>query len=93
MKDAQPKKVTELRNLGDNRTIVLYTNDNQVHRKVRDQASPIKTVPYEKEQRGKTVMVGVDVYFRKGHRKWLEENLGVRTEKTGRGYGEKAKNG
>ncbi len=83
MKDVQPKKVTELRNLGDNRTVVLYTNDNQVYRKVRELARPIKTVPYEKEQRGKPVMVGVDVYFLKGDRKWLEENLGVRTRKDG----------
>ena len=68
----------ELRNLGDNRTIVAHTNDNQVYRKLRDSVKPIKIVPYEQEQGGKIVMVAVDLYFPKGHRKWLEENFGIR---------------
>ena len=71
--------MTEIRNLGDNRTIVLYTNDNRVHRKIRDSIKPIKIVPYEQEQGAKIVMVGVDIYFPKEYRKWLEKSIGVRT--------------
>ena len=36
--------VTELRNLGDGTTIVLYTNDNRVYRKVLESVKPIKIV-------------------------------------------------
>ena len=73
--------VTELRDLGDNRTIVLHTNDNQVYRKLRDSAKPLKIVPYEQDQGGKIVVVAVDLYFLKEYRKWLEKNIGVDTKK------------
>jgi len=80
LKDIGEKQLTttELRSLGDSRTVVLYTNDNRVYRKIRDSVKPIKIVPYEQEQRGKMVMVAVDLYFPKEYRKWLEENLGIR---------------
>ena len=71
--------VTELRELGDNKTLVLYTNDNRVYSKIRDSIEPIKIVPYEQEQQGKLVMVGVDIYILKEYRKWLEKNVGVHT--------------
>jgi len=71
--------VTELRELGDNKTLVLYTNDNRVYSKFRDSIEPIKIVPYEQEQQGKLVMVGVDIYILKEYRKWLEKNVGVHT--------------
>ena len=73
--------VTELRDLGDNRTLVLYTNDNRVYRKIRDSVEFTKIVPYEQEQGGKVVMVGVDLYFTKEYRKWLRKNIGVDTQK------------
>jgi hypothetical protein len=73
--------VTEIRNLGDNRTVVLYTNDNRVYRKIRDSIKPIKIVPYEQEQGTKIVMVGVDVYFPKEYRQWLEKNIGACTQR------------
>ena len=73
--------MTELRDLGDNRTLVLYTNVNRVYRKFRDSVKFIKIVPYEQEQGGKVVMVGVDIYFPKEYRKWLEKNIGVHTQK------------
>lgn len=79
MKGERQAIVTELRDLGDHRTVVLYTNDNRVYRKIRDSIKPIKTVPYEQEQRAKIVMVGVDIYFPKEYRKWLEENIGAHT--------------
>ena len=73
--------VTELRNLGDDRTIVLYTNDNRVYRKVLESVKPIKIVPYEQEQGGKLALLGVDLYFFKEYRKWLKKNIGIRTQK------------
>ena len=73
--------MTELRNLGDGRTIVLYTNDNRVYRKVLESVKPIEIVPYEQEQGGKLTMLGVDLYFPKEYRKWLEKNIGIRTPK------------
>ena len=73
--------VTELRDLGDNKTIVVHTNDNQVCRKLRDSAKPLKIVPYEQEQGGKIVMVAVDLYFPKEYRKWLEKNIRTHTQK------------
>ena len=73
--------VTELRDLGDNRTLVFHTNDNRVYRKIRDSVEFTKIVPYEQEQGGKVVMVGVDIYFTKEYRKWLRKNIGVDTQK------------
>ena len=73
--------VTELRDLGDNRTLVLYTNDNQVYRKFRDSVEFTKIVPYEQEQGGKVVMVGVDIYLPKEYRKWLKKNIGIDSQK------------
>ncbi|MFQ6114201.1 MAG: hypothetical protein ACE5NG_08940 [bacterium] len=69
--------MTELRDLGDNRTVVLYTNDNRVYRKLRNSVEPIKIVPYEQEQGAKVAIVGVDLYFPKEYRKWLEKNIAV----------------
>jgi hypothetical protein len=79
MKDNRQSPVTELRELGDNKTLVLYTNDNQVYSKIRNSIDYVKIVPYEQEQRGKLVMVGVDIHVLKKHRKWLEANIGVNT--------------
>jgi len=73
--------VTELRELGDNRTVVVHTNDNRVYRKLRDSAKPIKIVPYEQEQGEKVALVAVDLYFPKEYRKWLEKSIGIGTPK------------
>jgi hypothetical protein len=73
--------VTELRNLGDGRTIILHTNDNRVYRKVLESVKPAKIVPYQQEQGGKVAMIGVDLYFPKEYRKWLEKNVGIHTQK------------
>jgi hypothetical protein len=73
--------VTELRDLGDNRTVVIYTNDNRVYRNLCESVKPIKIVPYEQEQGGKLTMLGVDLYFPKEYRKWLGKNIGIHTPK------------
>jgi hypothetical protein len=70
--------VTELRSLGDKRTIVVHTNDNQVYRKLHDSGKPVKVILYEQEQGGKVAIVGVDLYFPEECQKWLQKNVGVR---------------
>ena len=72
---------TELRDFGDNKTIVLYTNDNRVYRQLQDSTKLIKIVPYEQEQRGKLALIAVDVYLPKEYRKLLKKNIGVDTQK------------
>jgi len=79
MKGERQATVTELRGLGDNRTLVLYTNDNRVYRNLRDSVKPIKIVPYEQERGGKAALVAVDLYFPKEYQKWLEKNIGIHT--------------
>ena len=69
--------VTELRSLGDKRTVVVYTNDNQVYRKLQDSTKPIKVILYEQEQRGKKAIVGADFYFPEEYRKWLQKHIGI----------------
>jgi len=78
MKGEKQAIVTELRSLGDTRTVVLHTNDNQLYKKLRDSAKPIKIVPYQQEQGGKVALVAVDLYFPKECQKWLQKNFGIR---------------
>jgi len=68
---------TELRDFGDDKTIVLYTNDNRVYRQLRESAKLIKIVPYEQEQGGELALVAVDLYFPKECRKWLKNRLKI----------------
>ena len=69
----------EIRDFGDKRTIVLYTDENKVYQKYRDLKKVIKVIPYtqtqtiKKEQ--KEVMVGVDIYFPKTSKNWLEKGV------------------
>jgi hypothetical protein len=79
MAEKRQEIVTQLRSLGDNKNIVLYTNDARVYRKLQDSDKLLKLVRYEQEQGGKIATVGVDLYFPKEHRKWLEKNIGVYT--------------
>ncbi len=79
MKEEKRSIRTELRDFGDNKTVVLYTNDNRVYRQLRESTKLIKIVQYEQEQRGKLALVAVDLYFPKECLKWLKKNIGVHT--------------
>ena len=79
MKEEKQSIRTELRDFGDNKTVVLYTNVNRVYRQLRESTKLIKIVQYEQEQRGKLALVAVDLYFPKECRKWLKKNIGVHT--------------
>jgi hypothetical protein len=68
--------VTQLRNFGDNKNIVPCSNNTKVYINLKDSDRLIKLVQYKHQQGGKITTVGVDLYFPKEHRKWLEENIG-----------------
>lgn len=69
--------VTEIRDYGNGRTIVLYTNENAVFQRFRDSAKCLRVIPYEQDQKKKVALVGVDLYFNKKYRNWLEKRIGV----------------
>lgn len=69
--------MTEIRDLGDGKAVVLYTNDTKIWRAFRDLSKCFKSVRYEQEQKGNDKLVGVDLYFPKKYQKWLERKLGV----------------
>ena len=63
----------ELRDLGDKRTVVLFTDENKIAGKLRDRKSFIKAIPYEQEQYSKkrVSLIGWDFYFPKSEKKRL----------------------
>ena len=68
---------TEIRSYGDRKTVVVYTDDKQVYRRLRKSTRCIRIIPYEQKQRTKIALVGVDLYFQRKHRAWLEKLLGL----------------
>jgi len=67
----------ELRRFGDGKTIVLYTDDNEVYRKLPDSTKCFKEVLYEQEDTKKLKIVGIDLYFDKKYKNWLTKTLGL----------------
>ena len=65
--------MVELRDYGDNKTIVVYTDEQKVAQKLRQRKSCLKIIPYEQEQYSKkrVVLVGLDFYFPKSAKKGL----------------------
>jgi len=61
---------TELRNFGDGRTIVVYTDEGKVAQRIRDWSECFKVVPYEQEQysKRKIALVGLDLYLPRTHK-------------------------
>ena len=69
--------VTELRDYGNRKTLVLYTDDNTVYRNLKHSTKVIRTTPYTKEQNGRDITVGYDLYFDRKHRDWLTRLAGL----------------
>jgi len=69
----------EIRDYGDHQTLVLYTNENGIYRKLVKSAKCTKVIPYHQQQNGKLKMVGVDLYFPKKYKRWLFLKTGVTT--------------
>lgn len=63
----------ELRDLGDRKTVVVFTDESKIAQRLRDRKSCIRIVPYEQEQysRKRTALVGYDFYFPKKNKKGL----------------------
>jgi len=63
----------EIRDFGDKKTVVAYTDEGKIASKLRTRSKLIKIVPYEQEQysKGKVATVGFDFYFPKSLKKSL----------------------
>lgn len=71
---------TEIRDYGDKKTIVVYTDDNAVFKKLRERKSCRKVVCYEVWKDcdpRKAVKVGVDLYFNKKEENRIRKALGL----------------
>jgi len=68
---------TEIRDFGDNKTIVLYTDEQKLYRQLKDSTKCFKVVPYEQEQYSnrRVAVVGADLYFPKRYRAWVERRI------------------
>ena len=64
---------TEIRDYGDNKTIVVYSSDKDIVSKLRDSKSCLNIIAYEQEQYSnkKVAVVGYDFYFPKNQEKRL----------------------
>jgi len=71
--------VIEIRDYGDKQTLVVYTDQNDVYRKLEKSTKCTNAIPYEQQQNGKIKIVGVDLYFPKKYKSWLFSKTGVTT--------------
>lgn len=69
--------MNEIRDYGDNKMIVLYTDEPRVMGTLNRLKKVIKVIPYHQKER----LVGADIYFNKRELKWLKNRL----EKLGSG--------
>jgi len=70
---------TEIRDFGDGKTVVVYTNDRATATKLGNYKSCFKIIPYEQVQYSnkKVALVGVDYYFPKRQLKSLCRKVGI----------------
>jgi len=59
--------MNELRDFGDKRTVVVYTDDRQFANRLMARKRCLKSIPYEQGDK----LVGLDFYFPKSERKNL----------------------
>lgn len=73
--------VTEIREFGDNRTIVLYTDEKKLATRLKHSAKCFKAIEYEQEQakRKAVVTVAMDLYFPKRYHRWLDRQIKLDT--------------
>jgi len=64
-------KRTEIRDFGDGNTIVVYTEDKQLHQRLREWKHCQRVVPYESG----SATLAVDLYFPKGAEAEIREAL------------------
>ena len=73
---------TEIRDFGDNQTVVVYTDDRKLATRLGGLKSCYKIIPYEQEQysQKKVALIGIDYYFPKKQLKMLLRKLGIPTQ-------------
>ena len=64
----------EIRDYGDRQSLVVYTDENDIYRKLEQSIKCTKVIPYRQQQNGKLKMVGVDLYFPKKYKSWSFSN-------------------
>ena len=69
----------EIRDYRDKQTLVVYTDQNDIYRKLENSTKCTQVIPYEQQQNGKLKMVGADLYFPKKYKAWLFSITGVTT--------------
>ena len=69
----------DIRNYGDNQTLVVHTNENDMYHKLEKSTKCTQVISYHQQQNGKEKMVGVDLYFPKKYKAWLFSKTGVTT--------------
>jgi len=67
------KKVTEIRDFGDGKSIVLYTEDNSVYRHLKGWKSCRQVVPYSQNGR----VIAVDLQFPKEAKDHIRKAVGL----------------
>lgn len=70
---------TEIRDYGDGKTIVVYSDERELVTKLSNLKSCQKIVPYTQDQssKKKVALIGVDLYFPKRRLKTLFRKLGI----------------
>ena len=63
--------MTELREFGDGKTVVLWTDNREIANKVGKRKNCYKIISYEQDLRNKVALVGIDFYFPKRETKAL----------------------
>ncbi|MFC2021375.1 hypothetical protein ACFLU1_06325 [Chloroflexota bacterium] len=61
----------KIRDYGDKQTLVVYTDQNDIYRKLEKSTKCFNVIPYEQEQKGTIKTVGIDLYFPKKYKSWL----------------------
>lgn len=66
--------LAEIRDFGDGKTIVLYTDNRQLANRVGNWQQCFKIVPYEQEQysKKKVALIGLDLFLPRKLRRRLE---------------------
>jgi len=71
--------VIVIRDYGDKRSLVVYTDQNDIYHKLVKSTKCANVIPYYQEKNGKLKMVGIDLYFPKKHTTWLFAKTKVTT--------------
>ena len=68
--------MTEIRDFGDRKTIVVYTDDNKIAANLKDRKTLIKELEYFQDTKLGTRCIGKDFYFPKGQIRSILRGLG-----------------